>query len=289
MGKPILASFKDELKFTAKPGDWTCLFSQDPGGGDYGLLVLLKVSVNRAQAPEAVTPIQPRPGPEPVRTVGGGDDIRVGVVVEMTDEGRKVARPTPDDPIYYTPVVLGYREMGGILDFWQRSPPAPTDVEHALVQALAAQGYRVAPSKAQASVVLVFRWGVVDPETHPYFESKDNKIDRIEPVNESELLALVVGQPWYSIYPTYDPNARELMADLHDKNASRYFLIVSALDARAFAARKQVLLWRAHVTTPYWGHYLDQVLGTMITTAAPLFGRETGQPRLITASAAPLN
>ena len=218
-----------------------------------------------------------------------GDDIRVGVVVEVTHEGKKIDRPMPNRPAYYEPVILGYREMGGVLTFWQRPSPPPAEVKRALVQALAAQGYLVAPPQTPASLVLAVRWGVVDPEMQPVFDSKDSAIDKIEPVDSSQMLAIVVGQGWYDIYPTSDPFARELTANLHDKEASRYFLIISALDAQAFANHQQVLLWRAHVTTQYWGHYLDQVLGTMITASAPLLGTKTTRPQIITASAAPLN
>ncbi len=206
--------------------------------------------------------------------------IRIGVVVEVTDAGKKIDRPAPDKPAYYEPLVLGYREMGGVLVNWQRPPPPPADVEHALVDALAGQGYLVAPSQTPASLLLVCRWGIVDPEMKPVFDAKDQAIDKIEPVNDDELLALIVGQGWYDIYPSGNPNARELVANLHDKNASRYFLIISALDARAFANHKQTLLWRAHVTTQYWGHYLDEVLGTMITASAPLLGTQTTEVQI---------
>jgi hypothetical protein len=157
-----------------------------------------------------------------------------------------------------------------------------------LVRALAPQGYLVAPKQTPASLVLACRWGVVDPEMQPTFNAEDSAIDKIEPVNQSEMLALIVGRGWYDIYPTDDPNARELVAGLHDKEASRYFLIISALDARAFANHQDVLLWRAHVSTQYWGHYLDQVLGTMITVSAPLLGEKTTRPQIITAPAAGL-
>ena len=216
------------------------------------------------------------------------DSVRVGVVVEVTAAGKKIDRPAPGKPAYYEPVILGYREMGGVLVFWQRPPPPPADVKRALLQAFATQGYLVAPAQAPASIVLACRWGIVDPESQPVFDAGDQAIDKIEPVNESELLAIVVGQRWYDIFPTDDPNARELVAGLHDKEASRYFLIISALDAQAFANHQQVLLWRAHVTTQYWGHYLDQVLGTMIRESAPFLGKKTTRPQIITSSASPL-
>jgi hypothetical protein len=222
------------------------------------------------------------------RAALASDDLRIGVVVEVTDAGKKIERPAPDKPAYYEPLVLGYREMGGVVTNYQRPPPPASDVERALVQALAAQDYLVAPSQTPASLLLVFRWGIVDGEMKPIFDAKDQAIDKIDPVNDDELLALVVGQSWYELYPSGNPNARELVANLHDKNASRYFLIISALDARDFANHKQTLLWRAHVTTQYWEHYIDEVLGTMITASAPLLGTQTTEVHIITAPASPL-
>jgi hypothetical protein len=43
VGKPILATFKDELNFTAQSDEWTALLCSAPGGSDYGLLILIKV------------------------------------------------------------------------------------------------------------------------------------------------------------------------------------------------------------------------------------------------------
>lgn len=215
------------------------------------------------------------------------DDVRVGVVVEVTAEGRKI-QPNQGNPVYYRPIVLGYREMGGALTYYQRPAPAPSAVENALIQALAGQGYQVAQGSTPAAEVIVSRWGIVDPEMKPVFNEKDQAVDKIEPVNDSEMIALIVGERWYGIYPSENPDAQELVADLHDQQASRYFLIVSAYDAPAYANHQQKLLWRAHVSSQYWGHYLDQVLQPMITVSAPYFGKRTNRPEMITAEAAAL-
>lgn len=224
----------------------------------------------------------------PARAALADDGLRVGVFVETTDAGSKLAHPAPDHPVYYEPFIIGYRELGGVLTYWQRPPPPPDAVKHALIQALAAQGYQVAPPQIPASLVLVFRWGIVDPAMQPLLDPKDEAVDRIEPVNEDAMLGLLVGEPWREIYPTDNPDAREFIANLHAEESSRYFLIISALDARAFAQHRQVLLWRAHVTTLYWGHYFDQVLGTLVTTSAPLLGTRMARPQMLTVPASPL-
>jgi hypothetical protein len=63
VGKPILAVFQDELKFTAARGAWTALFCQSPGGSDYSLLLLLKVSQQDATAERAGQKLVPAARP----------------------------------------------------------------------------------------------------------------------------------------------------------------------------------------------------------------------------------
>ena len=65
VGKPILAVFQDELKFTAARGAWTALFCQSPGGSDYSLLVLLKVSQQEATAERSGQKLVPAARPAP--------------------------------------------------------------------------------------------------------------------------------------------------------------------------------------------------------------------------------
>jgi hypothetical protein len=50
-------------------------------------------------------------------------DTDVNVVVDMTDEGKKVAPPTKEKPAFYFPVVAGYREEGAIVA-GEKKPPA---------------------------------------------------------------------------------------------------------------------------------------------------------------------
>ena len=291
VGKPIIASYSDALALVAKSGAWSCLYNRAPGGSDYGLLVLLKVTIVPNAAPDDGRIAGARNDAMSSESAMNGDSIRVGAVIEVTGEGEKVSPPSAGRPVFYEPLAIGYREMGGRLDFWQRPPPPVEEVKRSLEGALANQGYQVAQGSAPASLVLVFRWGVFDPEMSPIFDGHDSAIDRIDPVNGSATLGLIAGRGWYDISRSESSNAREFLSNLgfNDENESRYFLIVSALDAHAFARGEQVLLWRAHVTTLYWGHYLDQVLGSMIRFAAPQFGRATPVPRLATVPVLPLN
>ena len=69
---------------------------------------------------------------------------------------------------------------------------------------------------------------------------------------------------------------------------ARYYVLISAFDFKSWLHHRAILLWRAHVSTEQWGHYFDQVVGTLISTAAPEFGRETKIPHFTNADVAPL-
>jgi len=64
VGKPVLVTFKDKLKFTAARDAWTALCYEAPSGSDYSLLLLLKVSQQDATAERAGQKLVPA-GPAP--------------------------------------------------------------------------------------------------------------------------------------------------------------------------------------------------------------------------------
>ena len=64
--------------------------------------------------------------------------------------------------------------------------------------------------------------------------------------------------------------------------------MVSALDFRAAQHHQSVLLWRAHVSVNYWGHYLDESLPALIAAGAPQFGRATTHPIIFPEQAVPM-
>ncbi len=90
------------------------------------------------------------------------NDMRVDVVVNMTDEGYKISRPTPDKPAYYFPFTAGYIQSGAVLTGEKPPPPSP-EIEHLLAKALAEQGYLVMNKKNHPSLILIFWWGYMAP------------------------------------------------------------------------------------------------------------------------------
>jgi hypothetical protein len=269
-------------------------------------------------------------------------DIRVDVVVDMTEAGHKIARPSPDKPVYYLPISVGYKEFGSVHDF-QRPPPNPADVEHALALALYEQGYRLMSKEGHPSLALIFWWGYMAPQgveadnpnspaerpgslqegvagnTGEYWGAGSRGSDNGagsdvpgqganvsgfpgsdfigiygefpafhslgEAANEDIMLSLVAGKTINDHQKYPDPRMDEIV---QMAKQPRYYVMVSAFDFQAWLHHDPLLLWRAHVSTELWGRHFDEVIGTMITAAAPLFGRETVVPHFISAAAAPV-
>lgn len=55
-----------------------------------------------------------------------------------------------------------------------------------------------------------------------------------------------------------------------------YFLQISALDLKAAQQHKRVSLWSEKIETPRWGHYIGEVLPTLIAYGTPAFGQPAG-------------
>lgn len=291
--------------------------------------------------------------------LGASDDesdhssqVRVDVVVDMTEAGHKIPHPTPNQPAYYLPISVGYKEVGYARHF-QRPPPNEWEVQHALAVALYKEGYRLMTKAGHPSLVLVFWWGYmtpadVDVNDNTYLTSMPSAFQsgasgdtfgaqegsglwgpgatKFGPKGGSFLGGDGAGDGGipgqyngadassnYNVFPTFafggiNANAEKMMALVagntindHQKfpdprldevvqmvDAPRYYVLISAYDFHSWLHHKPILLWRAHVSTELWGHYFDEVVGTLINTAGPLLGRETTVPHFISAPTLPL-
>ena len=247
--------------------------------------------------------------------------VRVDVVVDMTEAGHKVTHPTPDKPAFYLPISVGYKTFGYAHNF-QRPPPNEWDIQHALAIALYNQGYQLLTKQGHPSLVLVFWWGYMAPEDVD-MDNPSGPVDRpgsleapgwywgsgqgaptppgpnfigssgvfpsfsmlSKVANQDTILSMVAGETVNDHQKFLDPRL-ENIEQLLDQ--PRYYILVSAFDFQSWLHHKPVLLWRAHVSTELWGHYFDQVVGTLISTAGPMFGRSTSAPHFSTESITPL-
>ena len=252
------------------------------------------------------------------RAAAPADDVRVDVVVDMTDAGRLASRPTPNRPAFYLPLTVGYQEEGAYVPD-QKLPPPTTEIQRLLARALYDQGYQLMTKEGHPSLVLVFWWGYMAPEmngtqalapqeaTHGLFgniavrgqggtdslsdpgalvEVIRNQLPTTEFINQAQMISLVSGDTRDYQYPTDKPNP-VLEQVMSMARAPRHYVLVSAFDFQDWRNHKATLLWRAHMSTELAGHDLGEVVPAMIAAGAPMFGRETKAPQLISESLGP--
>jgi hypothetical protein len=238
----------------------------------------------------------------PVRALRAEEDsdIKVDVVVDLTDAGRKVERPSPAHPAYFFPRVWGYTEGGAIMPY-QQPPPAENEVLKMVAKALAQQGYYMAIAKRTPppSLILMFWWGYkapnfMGPDGHlasngPIGGHGGQDINQLAqrgllPVNVSanqkEMDELVMGSK-YEYEPLQNLSSIRLENLRNATRVGRYFLMVSALDFQTYVkTRKFVVLWTARISTEMEGRTLTDVLPTLISRGSSMFGRDTDGPQM---------
>ncbi len=234
--------------------------------------------------------------------VADSNPLSVDVVVDLTEPGKKVTRPTPANPAYYYPVIKGYTPGGTILAY-ENAPPPVAVVEHLAAVELAKQGYLLARKGAPPTLLLIFWWGYKAPEmmnddllmpglnaggTTSYGGVQIPKAEWLAmtgqlptgtSVNAQEMETLVMGSKYDPGAFHNHPNPRQERAK-SGALAPRYYFMVSALDFKSAVEHKQfVVLWTARISTELSGHTLDEALPTLIHDGAPAFGQDTNGPQ----------
>jgi len=225
-----------------------------------------------------------------------GEDVNV--VVDMTEAGRKFAAPSPAHPVFYLPIVIGYREEGQSVA-GEKPPPPAEKILPFFATALARQGYRVVGStRDKPALVLVFAWGSWNPVmvdlpsdlTSPDAGSPPSA-DLQDPavsLNGGDMLGLVAGNtvrnlPWMPD-SMINIDRDEIRADVKEP---RYFAIVAAFEWTTGRPHKRLLLWTAKMSVRSTGVWLAEVLPTMIESGGSFFGHETTRRQTVTVPLAP--
>jgi hypothetical protein len=231
-----------------------------------------------------------------------GVTLPVVVVVDTTDAGDRVSAPDPGHPA--TCVVVARGAAPG-----RRAPG--TDVPTLVMRSLARRGYVPASKGGNASLVIVVDWGYREPEGW----SGPGQTE----ANPSLIISHNDSRPTTKQTPTRnggsaqalsdgslpgDPGGDPAMVELvfgsnanHDSHepvptartqalvdatlAPRYYVTVSALDLGAIETRKPAILWTARMSTDAREHRFDEVAATLVARGAPLFGEDSGGPRVI--------
>ncbi len=189
---------------------------------------------------------------------------QVIVVGDVTADGKKLEPPSAANPVYYLPVVVGYKEMGAVVA--GEKVPVKNEVLRTLAVALAKQHYLVMDAAHPPEQVLVFWWGSMNPEIQDFGSN-----DPTEQVffNEREMLALVGAHKADRLARWDQDDLRTAARD------DRYFVILMAFDFAASRQRQKKLLWMARMSTEATGTDLPSVIPALAASGAPAFGRDT--------------
>jgi hypothetical protein len=218
----------------------------------------------------------------------------VAANAELTEEGKKVPRPTPEHPVYYVPVTYGWHEEGGLIA--GEEPPKRADVLRLVGQALAKEGYILQALRSDAnttlpSLIITVEWGYLNPVASEHGAAnlttgdggtmavagmRDDPTQREStPLNQSQMVELVAGSALQRQAFFSESDWQKLNAAVAE---GRYYLIVSAYDFAASLKGEQVLLWRTRMSTPRQGVWMQAVVPALVTSGAALFGRQTDAP-----------
>ncbi len=214
------------------------------------------------------------------------------VVMDVTAEGAKPARPTPDQPAYYVAFDGGYQEAGDPIG--NQNPPAATEMARALRQTLATAGYRPATDQTSPSLLLIYHWGALNRDSMAIRSGMD-----LNP-NQKARVALVAGKRYErqideelaqrqmsrEMHTSFPPPAllTEQAQELRElAQGNRYFVIVSAFDYAAARRHEARLLWRTKMSASDAGVAMATALPALIQGGGPYFGRDADEPQYVRA------
>lgn len=228
------------------------------------------------------------------------------VITEMTDEGKKLATPSPESPAYYIAQPAGYHTEGHGTAAEQ--PPSQSALENSMKQALAINGYLPATAGHPPSLLIFYVWGVHSVLDKGPEGSEDvgaafndtghkNLLSRAALVGGSKFAAelkaalqkhdlqaeattVMAVQDPLTLFVERDPKTRQLF---EQSKANCYFVVASAYDYPAIARGEgRKLLWRSKMTVDAAGVSMTDTLPTLILNAGRYLGRDMPESALFT-------
>ncbi len=205
-------------------------------------------------------------------------------MTDMTSTGALLRPATPQNPVYYIGLNLGYRDLGGIIA--GDKLPAKETMVKTITHVLAKQGYIPATTRNPPSIVLLWTWGTLYTER---FGSSD-LFPMGQQVNRTQLMRFLGGDKVGLVSKDPQPFSDEMfMPGLFIRSASAdaiydmssedlYVAAIAAYDYHALTQKKKVLLWTTRMSCPSRGLQMDQTLPTMLVIAGPNIGRDTVKP-----------
>ena len=208
---------------------------------------------------------------EAVLTAGGAFSLfsssRGSVIVntDMTPEGRMLALPTPEAPVYYLGQSLGCR-LGSIPG---DRLPVEKELTQIVVDALAKQGYLGATKGVhEPTLFLILLWGELQPRNNDllWFLGYDPRQDIAAPSGIGQL------GPEVFLRNCRSPEVERILAYA---NEPVYGIIVTAFEYKSANTEHPVAYWQTRIALPANGKSMASAMPVMVMSAGPVFGRET--------------
>lgn len=217
------------------------------------------------------------------------NEIEVISVTDMTPEGRKQRTATPENPVYYVAISLGFQDLGGIVG--GEKPPPKEDVIRQISAALAKQGYLPATETSPPpTLALAFAWGTLNAD-YDYGFDPDLPPRQL---NRHQILKFLGGYKMGFSKNEFDPlTSSSLGFTLMNFDANTFYnlaeedfyvAVVSAYDLATLKDKQRRLLWMTRISCPSSGYYMPDVLPMMMALGGPNFGRESDRPVWLRAS-----
>jgi len=216
-------------------------------------------------------------------------DMQVITVTDVTPEGKAWRPPTPESPVYYVAVSLGFKDLGGAVG-GDKIPPKE-EITQNITKVLAEQGYLPATDHSPApTIALVFTWGTLNAD-YDYGFNPDLPPRQI---NRQQILKFLGGYKLGFSDQDFDPLTPPITglsfkgydaSNLYDMTEEDFYMtIVIGYDLEALKKKQRKMLWITRISCPSRRYWLGEVMPTMLSVAAPNIGRETAKPVWVNAS-----
>jgi hypothetical protein len=217
------------------------------------------------------------------------NELQVVTVTDTTPNGALLRPASPANPVFYLAVSTGSHDFGGVIAGDKQ--PTSREVAATITKVLAKQGYLPATDLHPPTLLLLWTWGTMNTETF----NGSGELANIQ-VNREQLLRFMGADklglvsrtpnsfPMEMLLPGLSITSSDAQAlnDLAQDNL--YVAAIGAYDYQAAVRNESKLLWKTKISCPSRGHWMPEVLPSMLAIAGPYIGRETSRPVLVSAS-----
>ena len=214
----------------------------------------------------------------------GKHEVEVITNSEVTPQGALLKPVTPQDPVYFVAVNMGYKDFGGMI----AGDKIPQDKEmvKTIFRVLAKQGYLPATTKHAPTQLLIFFYGTMyvnkmpsmnpdmpDVQTNYYQMLKFLGGEKLGLINKDPFVTQSMPQSDQMMFVNYD--AQTVMETARD---DLYVAAIAGYDYASMTSSKPKMLWRTKIACPSRGLAMDATLPSMLVIAGPNIGKELKQP-----------